>query len=133
MQLWVWLIPVSMITQLKLTSPHLSVIHCSDGSKSFTVNSIADHTDCGTCGVGDKVSRLPFGSGVGVTTVGGTTWSPVSSSSVRRPSGIGTATLVLGLSGVFGGALCGGFIGSLISRPSFGCNISMLEVSMSCL
>ena len=90
---------------------------------------MADHTDCGTCGVGDKVSHLPFGSGVGVTTVGGTNWSPVSSSSVRRPSGIGTAMLVLGLSGEFGGALCGGFIGSLISRPLFGCSISMLEVS----
>ena len=42
---------------------------------------------------------------------------------------MGTATLVLGLSGEFGSALCGGFIGSLISRPSLGCSISVLEVS----
>ena len=42
---------------------------------------------------------------------------------------MGTATLVLGLSGEFGSALCGGFIGSLISSPSLGCSISMLEVS----
>ena len=42
---------------------------------------------------------------------------------------MGTATLVLGLSGEFGSALCGGFIGSLISSPSLGCITSMLEVS----
>ena len=35
----------------------------------------------------------------------------------------------LGLSGEFGSALCGGFIGSLISSASLGCSISMLEVS----
>ena len=98
---------------------------CSDGSKSFTV----DRTDCATCGVGDKVSHLPCGSEVGATTVGGTTWSPVSSSSIMSPSGIRTAKLVLGLSGETGSALCRGFMGSLISRPSFGCITSILEVS----
>ena len=113
----------------KSTSPHLSVICCSDGSKSLTVNSIADRTDCGTLGVGDKVSCLPFRSGVVCGIVGGTARSPVSSSSVRRSSGTGTATFVLGLSGEFGGTLCGGFIGSLISSPSWGCITSMLEVS----
>ena len=67
-------------------------------------NSIADRTVCETCGVGDKVSCLPFMSGVTGVSVGGTFWSPVSSSSVRRLSGMGTATFVLGLSGEFGGA-----------------------------
>ena len=94
----------------------MSIIRCSDGSK--TVNSIADRTVCGTCGVGDKVSCLPFTSGVTVVPVGGTSSSPVSSSSVKRSSSAGTATFVLGLSGEFGGAHCGGFIGSLISSPS---------------
>ena len=93
------------------------------------VNSIADHTVCETCGVGDKVSCLPFMSGVTGVSVGGTCWSPVPSSSVRRSSGTGTAMFVLGLSGEFGGAHCGGFIGSLISSPSIGCITSMLEVS----
>ena len=54
MQPWVWLTPVLMITQLKINLSHLSVIRCSDSSKSLTVNSIADRTDCGTLGVGDK-------------------------------------------------------------------------------
>ena len=103
-------------------------MHCSDSSKSFTVNSIADCTECATCGVGDKVSRLPCGSEVGVITVGGTTWSPMNSSSVMSPSDIGTAMLVLGLSGEFGSARCGGFIGSLISSPSLGCRTSILDV-----
>ena len=104
-------------------------MRCSDGSKSLTVNSIADRTDCGTCGVGDKVSHLPFGSRVVGTTVGGTAWSPVSSSSVRRLLGMGTVTFILGLSGEFGSTLCSGFIGNCISRPSLGCSISMLKVS----
>ena len=78
---------------------------CSDGSKSLTVNSIADRTDCGTWGVGDKVSCLPFRSRLVVVTVGGTASSPVPSSSVRRSSDTGTATFVLGLSGEFGSAL----------------------------
>ena len=79
---------------------------------------MADRTVCETCGVGDKVSCVPFISGVTVVSVGGTSASPVPSSSVRRSSGTGTATLVLGLSGEFGRAHCGGFIGSLISSPS---------------
>ena len=91
---------------------------CSDGSKSLTVNSIADHTVCVTFGVGDKVSGLPFTSCVAGVSVSGTFWLPVSSSSVRRSSDVGTATFVFGLSGEFGGAHCGGFIGSLISSPS---------------
>ena len=81
-------------------------------------NSIADHTVCETCGVGDKVSCLPFTSGVTVVSVGGTSSSPVPSSSVRRSSGTGTAMFVLGLSGEYGGAHCGGLIGSLISSSS---------------
>ena len=93
-------------------------MRCSDSSKSLTVNSIADHTVCETCGVGDKVCGLPFTSGLTVVSVGGTSSSPVSSSSVRRSSGTGTATFVLGLSGEFGGAHCGGLTGSLISSPS---------------
>ena len=104
-------------------------MHCSDGSKSFTANSIADRTECATCGVGDKVSHLPCGSKVGVITVGGTTWSPVSSSSVMSLSDVGTAMLVLRLSGEVGSACCGGFIGSLISSPSLGCRTSILDVS----
>ena len=109
-----------MITKLKINFATLSVIHCSDGSKSFTVNSIADHTDCITCGVGDRVSHLPCGSEVGAPTAGGTTWSPASSSSVKSPSCIRTAMLVLGLLGEVGGALSSGFMGNCISRPSFG-------------
>ena len=89
----------------KLTSPHLSVMHCSDGSKSLTVNSIADHTDCVIWGVGDNVSHLPW-SAVWAPTASGTTWSPVTLSSVMSPSCIGTATLVLGLWGELGGT-CG--------------------------
>ena len=81
-------------------------------------NSIADHTVCETCGVGDKDSCLPFTSSVTDVSVGGTFWSPVPSSSLRRSSGMGTATFVLGLSGEFGRARYGGFIGSLISSPS---------------
>ena len=46
-------------------------MRCSDCSKSLTVNFIADRTDCGTCGVGDKVSHLPFRSGVVGTVVRG--------------------------------------------------------------
>ena len=61
--------------------------------------------------------------------MGGTAWSPVSSSSVRRSSGTGTATFVLGLAGEFGGALCGGSFGSLTSCPSLGFITSKLEVS----
>ena len=79
---------------------------------------MADRTVCGTYGVGDKVSCLPVRSGVVDMVVGGTYLCPVSSSSVRSSSGMGTATSVLGLSGEFGGALCGGLIGSLISSPS---------------
>ena len=93
-------------------------MRCSDGSKFLTVNSIADRTVCVTFGVGDKVSCLPFTSCVAGASVSGTFWSPVSSSSVRRSSDVGTATFVLGLSGEFGSAHCGGFIGSLISSPS---------------
>ena len=118
-----------MITQLRSTSPHLSITCCSDGSKSLTVNSIADRTVFETCGVGDKVSCLPFTSGVTVVLVGGTSSSPVSSSSVKRLCGTGTATFVLGLSGEFGRAHCGGLIGNLIASPSLGCITSMLEVS----
>ena len=81
-------------------------------------NSIADRTVCETCGVGDKVSCLPFMSGVTGVSVGGTLWSAVPSSSVRRSSDTGTAMFVLGLSGVFGRAHCGRLIGSLISSPS---------------
>ena len=94
------------------------MIHCSDGSKSLMVNSIGDRTVLGTCGVGDKVSCLPITSGVPVVSVGGTSSSPVPSSSVKRLSGTGTATFVRGLSGEFGGAHCGGLIGSLILSPS---------------
>ena len=79
---------------------------------------MADRTVCGTCGVGDKVSCLPFRSGIVGDVVGQTAWSPGSSSSVRRSSDTGTATFVRGLSGEFGGALCGGFVGSLISSLS---------------
>ena len=104
-------------------------MHCSDGSKSLTLSSIADHTVCGTCGVGDKVSCLPFMSSVTGVSVSGPCSSSVSSSSVRRWSGTGTATFVLGLSGEFVGAHCGGFIGSLISSPSIGCITSILKVS----
>ena len=42
---------------------------------------------------------------------------------------MGTATFVLGLAGEFGSALCGGFLGNLISCASLGCITSMLEVS----
>ena len=94
---------------------------------------MTDCTDCGTCGVGDKVSHLPCGSEVSVTTVGGTTWSPVSSSSVMSPSGIGTAMLVLGLSGEFGSALCGGFISSLFLDPHLAVSLQYLKCPMSCL
>ena len=111
-----------MITQLKIN-------FTTDGSKSLAVNSIADHTDCGMCGVGDKVSCLPFWSGEVGATVGGTVSSPVSSSSVRRWSSTGTAMFVIESSGEFGSALCGGSIGSLISSPSLGCITSILEVS----
>ena len=93
-------------------------MRCSDGSKSLTVNSIADRTVCETCGVGDKVCGLPFISGLAIISVGGTSLSPVSSSSVRRSSSTGTAMFVLGLSGEFGGAHCGRLIGRLISSPS---------------
>ena len=91
---------------------------CSDGSTSLTVYSIADRTVCETFGVGDKVSCLPFMSCVAGASVSGTCWSPASSSSVRRSSDIGTVTFVLGLSGEFGSAHCGGFISSLITGPS---------------
>ena len=87
-----------------------------------------DRTVCGTCGVGDKVSCLPFTSGVIVVSVGGASLSPDNSSSVKRLSGTGTATFVRGLSGEFGGAHCGGLSGNLISSPSCGCITSILEV-----
>ena len=61
--------------------------------------------------------------------MGGTASSPVSSSSVRRLSGTGTATFVLVLAGEFGGALFGGSFGSRISCPSLGCITSILKVS----
>ena len=103
---------------LKFFSSSLEHYHTQEYSCHIPVSAIADRTDCGTLGVGDKVSCLPFRSGVVCGTVGGTAQSPVSSSSVRRSLSTGTATFVLGFSGEFGGALCGGFIGSLISSPS---------------
>ena len=47
-------------------------MHCSDGSISLTVNSIADRTVSGMFGVGDNVSCLPFMSGLLGVVVGGT-------------------------------------------------------------
>ena len=47
-------------------------MRCSDSSTSLTVNSIADRTVCGTCGIGDQVSCLPFMSGLLGVAVGGT-------------------------------------------------------------
>ena len=66
----------------KSTSAHLSTIGCSDGSKSFTVNSMVDRTVLTTFGVGDNVCCLPSGSDVGAAMVGGITWSASSSSEI---------------------------------------------------
>ena len=84
-----------MITQLKINFTTF-IKNALFRQFNITVNSIADHTVCGTCGVADKVSCLPFMPGLLGVAVGGTTSFPVSSSSVRRSSGIGTATLSLG-------------------------------------
>ena len=84
------------ILNCKSTSTHLSVMHCSHGSRSLTVNWIADCTDCVTWGGGDNVSCLPC-SAVWSPNGSGTAWSSSSLSSVESPSVSGTAMLVLGL------------------------------------
>ena len=125
---WFGWLQSGWVLNCKSTSTHLSVMLCSEGSKSHAVSSIGDHTDCVLCGVGDNVSGLPC-SAVWSPNGSGTTWSSSSSSSVKNPSFVDTTTLVLGLWGVLSGTHWGGFNGRWISNPWVSCITSILEVS----
>ena len=65
--------------------------------------------------------------------VGGTSLCPASSSSVRSSSGTGTAMFVLGLSGEFGGALCGGLIAALFQVLHEAVSLQCWKCPKSCL